>query len=69
MAELNRFRRILVLWDKSPENYIAFLHFACTLITLRAARVIRIGSKPGYWLILITEFVVRPTQILDTSGI
>ena len=34
---LNRFRRILVRWDKSPENYIAFLHFACTLITLRAA--------------------------------
>ena len=34
---LNRFRRILVRWDKSPENYIAFLHFACALITLRAA--------------------------------
>ena len=33
---LNRFRRILVRWDKSPENYIAFLHFACALITLRA---------------------------------
>ena len=34
---LNRFRRILVRWDKSPDNYIAFLHFACALITLRAA--------------------------------
>ena len=34
---LNRFRRILVRWDKSPENYIAFLHFACALITFRAA--------------------------------
>ena len=34
---LNPFRRILVRWDKSPENYIAFLHFACALITLRAA--------------------------------
>ena len=34
---LNRFRRILVRWDKYPENYIAFLHFACALITLRAA--------------------------------
>ena len=34
---LNRFRRILVRWDKSPENYIAFLHFACALISLRAA--------------------------------
>ena len=36
-SQLNRFRRILVRWDKSPENYIAFLHFACVLITLRAA--------------------------------
>ena len=34
---LNRFRRILVRWDKAPEHYIAFLHFACALITLRAA--------------------------------
>ena len=34
---LNRFRRIPVRWDKSPENYIAFLHSACALITLRAA--------------------------------
>ena len=34
---LNRFRRILIRWDKSPDNYIAFLHFACALIPLRAA--------------------------------
>ena len=34
---LNRFRRILVRWDKSPQNYIAFLHFACALIAFRAA--------------------------------
>ena len=34
---MNRFRRILVRWDKSPDNYIAFLHFACALIALRAA--------------------------------
>ena len=34
---LNRFRRILVRWDKSPDNYIAFLHFACALIALRTA--------------------------------
>ena len=33
---LNRFRRILIRWDKSPDNYIAFLHFACALIALRA---------------------------------
>jgi len=34
---LNRFRRILVRWDKKPENYLAFLHFACALIAFRAA--------------------------------
>ena len=34
---MNRFRRILVRWDKSPTNYIAFLHFACALIAFRAA--------------------------------
>ena len=36
-SRLNRFRRILIRWDKSPDNYIAFPHFACALITLRAA--------------------------------
>ena len=34
---MNRFRRILVRWDKKPENYMAFLHFACALISFRAA--------------------------------
>ncbi len=34
---LNRFRRILVRWDKSAANYIAFLHFACAPIALRVA--------------------------------
>ena len=34
---MNRFRRILVRWDKKPENDIAFLHFACALIAFRAA--------------------------------
>ena len=29
---LNRFCRTLVWWDKSPSNYIAFLHFASALI-------------------------------------
>ncbi len=37
---MNRFRRILVRWDKKPENYLAFLHFACALIALRAAGVL-----------------------------
>jgi putative transposase len=34
---MNRFRRILVRWDKKPDNYLAMLHFACALIALRAA--------------------------------
>lgn len=34
---MNRFRRILIRWDKHVENYIAFLHFACALVALRAA--------------------------------
>ena len=34
---VNRFRRILVRWDKKPEHYLAFLHFACALIAFRAA--------------------------------
>jgi putative transposase len=34
---LNRFRRLLVRWDKKPDNYLGFLHFACALIAFRAA--------------------------------
>jgi len=34
---MNCFRRILIRWEKNPENYIAFLHFACALIAFRAA--------------------------------
>jgi putative transposase len=34
---MNRFRRILIRWDKKSANYIAFLHFACALIAFRAA--------------------------------
>jgi len=34
---MNRFRRNLIRWEKKPENYIAFLHFACALIAFRAA--------------------------------
>lgn len=34
---LNRFRRLLIRWDKKPENYLGFVHFACALIAFRAA--------------------------------
>ncbi len=34
---LNRFRRLLIRWEKKIENYLAMLHLACALITLRSA--------------------------------
>jgi putative transposase len=32
---MNRFRRLLVRWDKKVRNYLAFLHVACAYITYR----------------------------------
>jgi putative transposase len=32
---LNRFRRILIRWEKKAENYLGLLHFACAIITYR----------------------------------
>ena len=37
---MNRFRRILVRWEKKAENYLAFLHFTCAYICLSAAGVL-----------------------------
>lgn len=37
---MNRFRRLLIRWEKKVENYIALVHFACAWIAFRAARVI-----------------------------
>lgn len=34
---MNRFRRLLVRWEKKADNYLAFLHFACGLIAFRSA--------------------------------
>ena len=34
---LNRFRRILIRWEKKPDNYLAMLHLSCALITFRCA--------------------------------
>jgi putative transposase len=33
---MNRFRRILVRWEKKPLNYLAMLHFVCAIITYRS---------------------------------
>ena len=37
---LNRFRRLLIRWEKKVENYLGMLHLACAWITLGAAGVI-----------------------------
>ena len=37
---LNRFRRILVRWEKKAANYEAMLHFACAYICYSAAGVL-----------------------------
>jgi transposase len=34
---MNRFRRILIRWEKKPDNYLGLLHLVCALITYRAA--------------------------------
>jgi putative transposase len=37
---INRFRRLLIRWEKKPQNYEAMLQFACG---------ISLGSRPTYW--------------------
>jgi len=32
---MNRFRRLLVRWDKKVGNYLGVLHLACAYITYR----------------------------------
>ena len=34
---MNRFRRVLIRWDKHLRNYLGFLHVACAYITYRQA--------------------------------
>jgi putative transposase len=34
---INRFRGVLIRWDKKVENYLGLLHLACAFITYRAA--------------------------------
>lgn len=36
---MNRFRRLLIRWEKKVENYLAMLHLACAYITYHAARL------------------------------
>ena len=34
---LNRFRRLLIRWEKKGENYLGMLHLACAVISFRAS--------------------------------
>ena len=34
---MNRFRRILIRWEKKAANYLGLLHFVCAIITFRCA--------------------------------
>lgn len=36
---MNRFRRLLIRWEKKVENYLAMLELACAFIAFRAAEV------------------------------
>lgn len=36
---LNRFRRLLVRWEKKKANYLSMLHFACAIICWRKSEV------------------------------
>jgi putative transposase len=38
---MNRFRRVLIRWDKKVRNYLAFLHLACAYITFRQSGLLR----------------------------
>ena len=38
---MNRFRRILVRWEKLAATYLAFLHLTCAIITWRAAGLLK----------------------------
>ncbi len=37
---LNRFRRILIRWEKQADNYLGLLHFACAIITYHRTNVL-----------------------------
>lgn len=38
---LNRFRGLLIRWNKKAENYLAMLHLALGIITLRTSGLLR----------------------------
>jgi transposase len=37
---MNRFRRILIRWEKRAENYLGLLHLTCAILTYRCAGIL-----------------------------
>ena len=37
---MNRFRRLVIRWEKKVENYLALIHLACACVAFRAAEVL-----------------------------
>ena len=37
---MNRFRRLLIRWEKKPKNYLALLHLSCAYIAYSAGGVL-----------------------------
>lgn len=44
---MNRFRGILIRWEKKTENYLAFVHLACAFMAFRAAGLVRSAGQPA----------------------
>ncbi|MDR1858850.1 MAG: transposase, partial [Treponema sp.] len=44
---LNRFRKLLVRYEKKDSNYLALLHFACAIIVWRQIIPVHLGLIPG----------------------
>jgi transposase len=38
---MNRFRRLLIQWEKKKKNYVTMIHFACAWITYQQAGIFR----------------------------
>lgn len=42
---MNRFRGVLIRWEKKVENYLGSLHLACAWITHRAAGLLGLALR------------------------
>jgi len=65
---LNRFRRLLICWEKKVENCLAMLHFACAWITFKAAELFGFVEK-----VKVTNFKdpsksIEREAVIDTGA-